>query len=205
MKKTLFTLVALLVGFTASAKSYTNNIGWGLRAPAYSKIEIDAPGYNGENELWPAGFDVQYLGYFDNGFSIKGNFDLSFSWVTVAGKEEDMFSVAATERIGLGYGIVRTEKVYFGMFGFLGVDSTVMFKSIGPNDLYTVCTRVIVGADPTIVFTPGKTFSLYGSCGVGVGFGTATAEVKGPNSSSKNFDLEPSFVMYPVIGMSWKF
>lgn len=202
MKKLFLVFAALFIGFTASAKSYTNNIGGGIRLPMYSEITFDMTG-DPTFELWPMGLDFQYLGYFDNGFALKGNIDIGGSSIKLKDSNVDFdFSVFAVERVAAGYGFIRTDKIFFGLFGFVGFDATIF----GNSSSVEVCSRFVLGVDPAAVFTLGEKFSLYASLGAGVGFGSYYMEQdSGSNTKKSNGDLKTSFVMYPVFGMCCKF
>lgn len=198
MKKVLIGLVSLFMGLTVSAKTYTNNLGFGVRLPFPQSFSVDDT-RSSSVDYSPCGIDVQYLGYFSNGLSLKGNFDLAFS--SMSSGSADFTSAAVTERLGVGYGFLRTEKLYFGLLGFLGYDFVYATNNDARISTTYTFTRFVIGADPTLIFTPGKKFSLYASFALGAGFGNLEAELVGKTK----YDLKPSFVTYPAIGMSWKF
>lgn len=217
MKKILAFVMAIGMSLSASAfaKTYTNNLGFGITFPQPIKYEVTSgAAKDSRTEALNGGFDFQYLGYFDFGLAFKANLELTVgneTFTNSVGKEvwNDNSGIESSFRLEAGYGFVRTDHVFVGLFAFFGSDyylSECTVKSIKYKISYSGAT---FGIDPAIIFTPNDCFSLYASCGLGVSFDdkmkfTIKNEITDREESGK-CDVKNRFVLYPAFGICWKF
>lgn len=220
MKKLLVTLAALAIGMS-SLFAWTNIPTLGITGPVLNFInpidsELDTIKING------TGLNLGYIGYFDFGLAFKDSTSIGFGTAhsnyfdNMESPSFGPLGIDITEIIGVGYGAIRTDNLFLGVFGNVGF-STDVAAAAKKTDEYNygqalVVESFLVGADVTVVYTPSTIFSLFGSVSVNAAFGgiqTASEainrETDRRNEHTDSFFAEPFVKILPTVGIAWKF
>lgn len=220
MKKIVLTLAALAIGMS-SLFAWTNIPILGITGTIPTFItpadsELDTIKTNG------VGLNLGYIGYFDFGLAFKDTTALGFG--TAKSNYFDSlnspfygpFGIDFSEIIGVGYGVIRTDNLFLGVFGNIGVSTEIAVAAKKTNEYKTgkviVAESLLLGTDVTAVYTPSKVFSLFASVSVNAAFGgveTASAVVyEGKDLKSHDeewYSANPYLKVLPTIGIAWKF
>ena len=207
MKLTKVIIAGIMALAANGAFAWTNNVGFGLRAYSPLNTTVKSMPGTGDVEYKTAnwGLNVMYVGYADSGFTVKDSFNLGGGKIE---NTDDEVNVHLSNYVGLGYGIVRTEKLYFGLLGTLGIDVNGNATADSTSDYTSTLAAFVLGGDATLIFTPVKTFSMYASFMIGGGFGRFRLEEKNRKTDAKTTvdrDLTPYLVISPTVGFCWKF
>lgn len=129
MKKlfTILLLSSLVSG--VFAKSWTSNVGAGFTVP-FSRIGVDKAGEDDINQLC-FGAEGFYLGYHDNGFTVKGDYTIALATsrdITLQNHKTNVGFLTNTS-IGAGYSFVRSENLLVSLTGMFGVDVSIFKDS----------------------------------------------------------------------------
>lgn len=220
-------LIALAAAITLSATSlfaWTNIITLGTKGgvPVYADpVETEAPAF----EFDAYGIDLSYIGFFDFGLAIKNSTSIglgpsrSHDFDSLDGSYFGPMCVEVNETFGVGYGIIRKENLFLGIFGTVGCSTDVAFAGKKTGGIATGQAAVLesfyLGTDVTAVYTPSKVFSIYASLAASVGSGVMEIAEGRYNfrdeHDSKDYGISESFVVYPyfkfvpTLGIAWKF
>ncbi len=212
MKKFIAVFASVMMAFAASAKTWENFVNVGARIPC-NPLNLEAENDGGTVKISPiAGIDLGYTGVHENGFSVRAMFDFDYAGSNITVDNDDLEGGNISFLIGGGYAPIHDEKMFLGIYGILGANWLLFDASIETNysEEYSIKDKYkynfflpAIGVNGTFIYTFSKMFSVYGSM---------TAEVVLPgklerkvNSSSTKVDLEPSFIVVPALGVSWKF
>lgn len=213
MKKFVFIGVLSLISFFAAARprEWINYSGIGFRIPTSMTVEADSKyDYNKQFNL-QTGIELLYAGVHENGFTIKAAMDAD---ITRSDKrnvnDENLYGINVSFLVGAGYAPIHNNKIYIGVLGTFGVDydffeyETTTVPSYKIRDIYNAA---MVGLNAMTIFTPVKTFSIYGSINVG-----CNLPGKFKMESDWNFTLttdkdntEIAFKFIPSAGICWRF
>jgi len=221
MKKTIKAMVAaamvLGMGFTATAKTWTNFGGVGITVPVANNVTVKGMETNDFdlNIKNYVGISEMYMGVHENGFAVRAYEESTFLKMNnhVQGFEYTDFGYSFA--IGAGYAPIHTEKFTLGVFGMAGLDltygsskeETLNGEKISYAELYMAPT---LGANATFTYTPSNRFSLWSSC-------TANWMVPGLYGRTylKNGEVDDNLTkagtttagvkVLPSVGCCWKF
>ena len=224
MKKIIGIAVALLMTTGLFAKTWTNNIGVGFTVPitmveAKKDIFPDGDSLSAKRTFTSYGVQGMYLGYHENGFTVKGAFDLTFgSWEKAYEDSDgwqDVVNICLSETLGVGYSFVHSDSVVLAATAGIGLSSAIApYKYTvitEEHDVTLTSTTFNLGADLTGIIRTSPKFGFYGSIYVGwIPFGTAKIEdkVEIGNTSTTNtdsWDLKGNMFIAPTIGVVWTF
>lgn len=212
MKKTIAIFAGAMMAFAASAKTWENFVNVGARIPC-NPLNLEVENDSSKVKISPiAGIDLGYTGVHENGFSIRAIFDYTYAGSDINIDNDDLDGGTISFLIGGGYAPIHDEKMLLGIYGLLGANWILFNRSdetFYPNgdtikyDYEYNFFLPAMGVNGTFLYTFSRSFSVYGSM---------TAEIILPgkierkiNSSSIKTDLEPSFLVVPALGVSWKF
>lgn len=137
MKKIIMFLVALAAFSFSPVFAYENTIDFGFRVPTAKtefdfQAKVDADGnkfYDGKPSMFQTGVSGSYMGRFDCGFSLMGQFEiggasLSKNYLSPALKKflDKPYGVYITERLGVGYVFEPVKSIAIGIYGTAGVN-----------------------------------------------------------------------------------
>ncbi len=227
MKKIFSVMAIALLATGLFAKTWTNNVGVGLAFPI-NKFEYDY-----ENEAKQSvtfrqtqiSYDAQglYLGYHENGFTVRGSFDLGIGTIKDMWGDENGIGVNLKEQIGVGYSFIRSEKFVLALTGGLGLQETIFpreDKVVYGTDSYTRDRTVTslmlnIGADLTALVRFSEKFGMFFNMHAGfVPFGKIYLEEKREGSSKSSsssitvntdYDLKKTYTITPSVGVVWTF
>lgn len=128
MKKIASFLAFLALGISVSAKSWTNYAGFGWRIPTAVKVQSDDSNGKDIKFKTQTGLSLDYAGVHENGFSLRGIFDINYSGsdIEVGSDKDEMEGANCLFLVGAGYAPIHTEKMFLGFYGMLGADATVL-------------------------------------------------------------------------------
>lgn len=222
MKKIIAFLFAAALAFSASAE-ITNYAGFGWRIPTSATVESKNRTEKADVKFkTQTGLSFDYAGTFESGFSMRGIIDLNYSGSDLkVGFDEgdEMMGINFMLLAGVGYAPVRTEKMFLGLYGVVGVDvTTLMYEESRTSYLYKdkyeltlTHSAPVIGANATFIYTPAKSFSLFASVCANLmlpaEFKTeSTIEEDGEKLKFDNkTDCIAAFKFVPTIGICWKF
>lgn len=200
----------LFSGFLCYGNEMTHYLGIGIRLPSFLSAKTKVSNTDFSISAITFGGDVSYLGVFDNGLSIEGNLGVFTgpSKFKVDDETSDTeLSFGFNWRLGLGYGFVRTEKIYFGLLGFIGCEQYILANDYNVRDvknrLSVKSDRFIMGIDPVIHYSVSDNVTLFANCGIGASFGKLNVESK-TNGMTSTSDFSVSPIIYPTIGIAYK-
>ena len=214
MKKfiSIMTVLFAAIGLT---HAYTNVIFLGVNGNI--PFEYSATGESPEEiakfKSKSVGFDLGYIGATDAGFTFKihatTDFGLISSNSSILASYGDMLNINSLSLVGLGYRIINDEKINFSIFGNIGFNLDNGLYLTSDSTAVTVATSFVCGADATVVFTPSKVFSFYGSVSVNAAWTGIAISIIEPDSSSKPVYTyvtdSPHLLLAPTIGIAWRF
>jgi len=221
MKKTLKSMVVMAVvlgmGFTATAKTWTNFTGVGVTVPFANNVtvkemekqdlDLNIKNYFGISEM--------YMGVHENGFATRAYEETTFLKMNNHVEGFEYTDLGTSFAVGAGYAPVHTEKFTLGLFGMAGLDVTfggsneksVNDTKVSYGELYLAPT---VGANVSLVYTPAKTFSLWSSCTVNCMLPGLYGRLQANNgeiddSLTKGGITNIGVKVLPSVGCCWKF
>lgn len=213
MKKFLFIGILLLASFFASARprEWINYGGIGFRIP--TSMAVDADGnydYSKQFNLQTGG-ELLYAGVHENGFTIKAVLDVNYTRSDKKNvNDENLSGLNINFLAGAGYAPIHNDKIFIGVFGTFGVDYDYFEYKTDTSPSFTkreIYNAAVIGLNSMTIFTPVKTFSVYGSIFVG-----CNLPGKFRTESDWNFtlttdkdDTKVAFKFIPSIGICWKF
>ncbi|MBQ9909126.1 MAG: outer membrane beta-barrel protein [Treponema sp.] len=129
MKK-LFTILLLSTLISgAFAKSWTNTFGAGFTVP-FSKIGVDK---EDEDDITQIGFGLEgfYLGYYDNGFTLKGDYAIALTTTRDIHIQDHKTNAGffTNTSIGAGYTFNPTDNFIVSLTGMFGADVSIFKDS----------------------------------------------------------------------------
>lgn len=222
MKKLLITVAALAIGMS-SLFAWTNNIVLGVAGTIPTKVDTNCKEL-GTLKFNSIGMNMGYLGYADFGLSFLG--ESTFGFGTAKGGElkkwnSETFGPAnfeMTQMLGVGYGVIRTDNMYLGLFGVAGwaIDAGVAWEQEDKEVAIKAAAleSFNVGGNITAIYTPTNVFSIYASLTAGVAFGAVEYMDEVVSTKDLDDDFEPKtdkyfadpfFRILPSIGIAWKF
>lgn len=236
MKKIILgAAVALLMSAGLFAKTWTNNIGVGFSVPVTLMSAKDPIFYDSgdtqvsltlKKDKMHLGFNVagMYLGYHENGFTVKGALSLGVGyasdyWISndLSGKVsvDPALGFNGLETLGVGYSIVHTDKVVFSVLGGMGFQENVysykqttgLLGQVYEDDITNFFFTFSLGADVTLMLRSPDGFGFFSSIYVGwIPFGTVSREERtNYGKASVDADLKGNVVIAPTIGVVWSF
>lgn len=220
MKKVLIIAAALLMSASAfTGEAWNNHVGFGWRLPSPSTMHTEKKDW--ENlKMWQSGIDLQYTGVLmSNGFTVHAMIDYAISnsnYDTRPGAElSSLWGFNTDLLVGAGWAPIRTKELFFGFYGMLGYDITVLGYDSESFDSDKTIYKDYVGymaflpaVNATFVWTPAKTFSLYATASVGYNCPTVIYREleSGGHDKEKFKSLSRGGVkVIPAVGISWKF
>lgn len=225
----------LLVGFLAiggaSAKKWTNNVGFGFALPV-SQIGADE---SGADDIMQVGYGLEatYVGVHEGGFTAKA--DVSAGLATskdIALQDSDTnLGYFSNFSLGVGWSFVRTEKFTLSATGMVGFDIYSFFdsKDIDETDeankrkyeeLDTTFSMGLfsVGADLFASYRTGEHFGFFANVSArylvagGSTFDsewtykdTESGYRKTESGTKDGPDLLGKFRIQPTVGVVWNF
>lgn len=222
MKKILGLALTFAIGSMAalSAKTWTNNVGFGWNIPmdlSFNSNEF----HNGEEILLKnqTGLELFYMGIHSNGFAVKGSFDINYSGINHEMNYTPYIGINVNMQLGAGYAPFHSEKFTLGVFGMFGIDissfycESTAYDNLAMKNITSKYTEgfggYMLGANITAVYTPVSTFSLFASCSVNyvaAGAYLRKAEFSDVYANSEElFNTNGTVKVIPTIGISWKF
>ena len=220
MKKLLIIAVSLALGTSAFAgEAWKNFLGFGWRLPTSSTMYAEKQGYENLKMSVQTGIDASYTGVLmSNGFSVRALIDTNFSNSnvdTLPGSEiSNLVGINQDLLIGAGWAPIRTDVFFFGFYGMIGYDLTVVtydssvFNSKDPKYKQTVYyVSFLPALNATFAWTPVKCFSLYASASVGYNCPTFLHyenEIGDQKTDDKSISRGGVKVI-PTVGICWKF
>ncbi len=221
MKKILGIFASLIFGsMTAlSANGWTNAAGFGWNLPM--DFTFSADDYNnGEDVVLEnqTGLEFFYMGIGENGFAVKGAFDLNYSGINHEINNTPFIGVNLNCQLGAGYAPINSEKFTLGLFGMIGLDASAFYSestsydSLAQKNITSEYSEgqigYMLGGNVTAVYTPSVRFSLFASCSVNYvtpGIFLVKAEFCDVYADSEDyFETESSVKVIPTIGICWK-
>lgn len=221
MKKTIKSMVVMAMvlgmGFTATAKTWTNFLGFGVTVPVENEVTVS--GMETEdlklNITNYVGISEMYMGVHENGFAVRAYEETTFLKMNNHVQGFDYTDVGMSFAVGAGYAPIHSDKFTLGVFGMAGLDVT-MGKSnenkvngvdVSYTELYMAPT---LGVNATFVYTPVKTFSLWSSCTVncmlpGLYGRTQSNNGEIDNNLTKGGKTDTGVKVLPSVGCCWKF
>ena len=215
------------------AQSWESNAGVGLSVP-YSRIGVDESGVSDISQLC-FGIEGFYLGYHENGFTIKGDYTVALTTtkdITLQNHETNAGFFMNTA-IGAGYSFAPAEKWLLSLTLMVGADvslftdseETVTYDKDYVQDKKADCDRsyslitLNLGGDILTRYKMGEHFGVFASLSaryiVG-GWGTdettytfynagASRRTKDSDKESEDSDLFGYFSIQPALGVCWTF
>ncbi len=221
MKKIASFLAFLALGISVSAKSWTNYAGFGWRIPTAVKVQSDDSNGKDIKFKTQTGLSLDYAGVHENGFSLRGIFDINYSGsdIEVGSDKDEMEGANCLFLVGAGYAPIHTEKMFLGFYGMLGADATVLnyeeTVSVGGySNSYEVTVShaaTVLGANATFVYSPAEHFSLFASVCANYMFPAQIKidediKINGVSKSeSPKYDCKGAFKFVPTVGICWRF
>lgn len=213
MKKVLAAVTLLAIGFSASAKKWTNFPGIGVRIPTDTEVSADKT-FAGKDDFefnTQVGFDVSYVGVHENGFAVKAAVDIDYTKSNLKDSDgDDLSGVNTSFYAGVGYAPIFNEKLFIGAFLTIGADYDLVIheieKPIKATYKYSY-TALTLGGNLTAIFTPVKSFSFYASVNAGVNLpGEFKSEIEiSSDTTTKTVESKAAFKLIPAVGVCWKF
>ena len=222
MKKIIGVLAIALVATGLFAKTWTNNVGVGFALPI-NKFEYDykKAGQSVTFKQTQISYDVQglYLGYHENGFTVRGSFDLGIGTIKDMWGDENGIGVNLKEQIGVGYSFIRSEKFVLALTGGLGLqetiipreDKVVIATASGTIDRTVTSLMLDIGADLTALVRFSEGFGMFFNMHAGfVPFGKfyTSSETKAGSTTTttnKDYNLKTTYIIAPSLGFAWTF
>lgn len=220
MKKILVIAASLLLSTSAFAgEAWKNFLGFGWRLPTSSKMYTEKQGIPNLKMPFQTGIDASYTGVLmSNGFSVRALVDTNFSNSDVdtpAGSEISyLIGINQDLLIGAGWAPIRTDMFFFGFYGMIGYDFTVLtydstaFNSKDPKFRQTVYYASFLPAlNATFAWTPVNRFSLFASATLGYNCPTYIHyETEDGDQKTEDKTLSRGGVkVIPTVGICWKF
>lgn len=218
MKKR-FILLAVAALSVSNMFAFTNIVGGGIKGSVPEFISSVNNDPNKQMVLNSTGIDLMYIGVFNSGISVKESVNIGFGSVNdyyLNSFSSPMISpvnFAVSDLLGIGYGFIRTEKLYVGTFFNIGGEYNGSGAFDTQNYLGMGTCLLLVGGDITAVFTPGRMISLFASVSANVGFGmcgnisvrTGYRDWYPEDFSWDVRMVRPTLVMIPTIGIAFRF
>ncbi len=220
MKKIIGVLAIALVATGLFAKTWTNNVGVGFALPI-NGFQVDI---SNSKDLSPQiSYDIQgmYLGYHENGFTVRGSFDLGvgtvkdFWYDTVKKEYEYGIGVDLREQIGVGYSFIRSEKFVLALTAGIGLKETIIPRTEKVLNTTTDTTGTIflfdLGGDLTALVRFSERFGMFFNMHAGfVPFGKfyTSSETKTGSTTTttdKDYNLKTTYIIAPSLGFAWSF
>lgn len=220
MKKIIGVLAIALVATGLFAKTWTNNVGVGFALP-FNGFQVDA---SNSKDLSPQiSYDIQgmYLGYHENGFTVRGSLDLGVGtvkdfWYDTAKKEYEYgIGVDLREQIGVGYSFIRSEKFVLALTAGIGLKETIIPRTETVLNTTTDTTGTIflfdLGGDLTALVRFSERFGMFFNVHAGfVPFGKfyTSSETKVGSTTTttdKDYNLKTTYIIAPSLGFAWSF
>lgn len=220
MKKIIGVLAIALVATGLFAKTWTNNVGVGFALP-FNGFQVDA---SNSKDLSPQiSYDIQgmYLGYHENGFTVRGSLDLGVGtvkdfWYDTAKKEYEYgIGVDLREQIGVGYSFIRSEKFVLALTAGIGLKETIIPRTETVGNVTTDTTGTIflfdLGGDLTALVRFSERFGMFFNVHAGfVPFGKfyTSSETKVGSTTTttdKDYNLKTTYIIAPSLGFAWSF
>ena len=220
MKKIIGVLAIALVATGLFAKTWTNNVGVGFALPI-NGLQVDSSIFKDWSPQ--ISYDIQgmYLGYHENGFTVRGSFDLGvgtvkdFWYDTVKKEYEYGIGVDLREQIGVGYSFIRSEKFVLALTAGIGLKETIIPRTETVLNTTTDTTGTIflfdLGGDLTALVRFSERFGMFFNMHAGfVPFGKFyISEEKKDGSTTTttdtDFDLKKTYLIAPSVGFAWTF
>ena len=234
MKKIIIgAAIALVMSTSLFANTWSNNIGLGFSVPVTNYKAKDNIFWDTENTFTDkkteVAFDIQgmYLGYHQNGFTVKGALSLGIGTISDLypenGSLERGIGVNIVETLGIGYSFIRSDKAVLALTAGIGLQEGIyprkvkiaLLNSSEEHDVTDTFFTFNLGADLTAVIRSSDKFGFYASLYAGwipTGFlkeedkvevtknGTTTS-----TTESITKDLDGTFFFAPTIGVVWTF
>lgn len=212
MKKFLLAIIVFSMSFAVSAhvRRWANFAGFGYRIP--SNMIVKSQDYDYEKQFsWQNGLNLFYTGVHPSKFAVRATLDVNYTQSDKKNvNNENLSGLNVTFLLCPGYAPVYTDNIFIGFFATVGIDyDFFMYES---NSSPTVTYRefynaVHVGGNATMIFTPGKHFSFYGSLCIGCNLpGKFRTEAEVNSTLTKDTDDTESVFKYsPTLGICWKF
>ena len=220
MKKVLIIAAALFISASAFAgEAWNNHLGFGWRLPSPTTMHTEKADWENLN-MWQSGIDFQYTGVLmSNGFSVHAMVDYAISnsnYDTKPGAElSSLWGLNGDLLVGAGWAPIRTKELFFGFYGMIGYDFTIVCYDSEAFDSdktiykdYVTYGAFLPAANATFVWTPKKTFSLYATASVGYNCPTVIYREQevGTAGKIKTKTISRGGVkVIPAVGISWKF
>ena len=234
MKKIIIgAAIALVMSTSLFANTWTNNIGLGFSVPVTNYKAKDSIFYDtattSTDKKTEVAFDIQgmYLGYHQNGFTVKGALSLGIGTISDLypenGSLERGIGVNIVETLGIGYSFIRSDKAVLALTAGIGLQEGIyprkvkiaLLNSSEEHDVTDTFFTFNLGADLTAVIRSSDKFGFYASLYAGwipTGFVKSEDKVEvtknGTTSStteSLTKDLDGTFFFAPTIGVVWTF
>ena len=231
MKKIVIALLAATMALSgASAKKWTNNVGFGFTLPI-SQIGVDK---SGVDDIFQIGYGLEgtYVGIHERGFTVKADLGAGLTAsddVALQGSDSNL-GIFYNVAVGAGWTFVHTEKFTLSATGMLGCDVSVFFDSeddvpaIGETfstyeSVDQICGLAMIsaGADVFASYRIKEHFGVFANLSArylivgGSSYGTEyTYKKKNGHTaterdSSDGPDLAGKFRIQPTIGIIWNF
>ena len=235
MKKIIIgAAIALVMSTSLFANTWTNNIGLGFSVPITNYKAKDSIFYDtattSTDKKTEVAFDIQgmYLGYHQNGFTVKGALSLGIGTISDLYPEDGSMQrgigVNIVETLGIGYSFIRSDKAVLALTAGIGLQEGIyprkvkLITGINSSEEHDVTDTLFtfnLGADLTAVIRSSEKFGFYASLYAGwipTGFVKSEDKVEvtsgGTTSSTTKSiteDLNGTFFFAPTIGVVWTF
>ena len=216
MKKIFSVMAIALLATGLFAKTWTNNVGVGFAVPI-NGFQLDVS--NSSNVGPQVSYDLQglYLGYHENGFTVRGSLDVGVG--TVMDKkfwgDENGIGVNLKEHLGAGYSFIRSEKFLLALTAGIGLQETIFPRedTVGSVTTNTTATSLYfsIGGDLTALVHFSQKFGMYFNLNVGfapfgkIYYSQETKTGKTTTTSDTNYDLKSTYTITPSLGFAWTF
>ncbi|MBQ3671596.1 MAG: hypothetical protein II921_09010 [Treponema sp.] len=212
MKKLLLvaTIFFLSMGLFARTRKWANFAGFGYRVP--SSMIIKAKDYGYEKQFsYQNGLNLCYTGVHPSKFAVRATFDVNYTQSDKKNvKGENISGINLTFLLCPGYAPIYTDNIFIGFFATVGIDYDFFTYETSSSTTVTyreIYNAVHVGGNATMIFTPGKRVSFYGSLCIGCNLpGSFKTEAEVNSTVTRNSDdTESVFKFSPTLGICWKF
>ena len=232
--KRFFAIFSSLFAAAASfAQSWESNAGVGLSVP-YSKIGVDERGAGDISQLC-FGAEGFYLGYHENGFTVKGDYTVALTTTKDINLQNHQTNAGffMNTAIGAGYSFTPDEKWLLSFTMMVGADislftdsdETVTYEKDYVRDNKADYDRSFsmvtlnLGADILTRYKMGEHFGVFASLSARYiigGWGTdettytfyntsGSSRSKDNDKTSTDTDLLGYFRVQPTLGVCWTF
>lgn len=219
--KRIFAAVAVMAATVSGAFAWTNNFGFGAVVPV-SKIEAKTTSAKDISEIG-GGISAFYMGFTDIGFTFKTDFHagaMTTKDVNVQGSDTNVGSLSGGS-LGLGWTLVKSERVTLSLLGMFGVDSTSYTDKKTNVGAYKYAENTVtnvtfnVGGDVYAAYKIGGHFGVFANVGVRYVLGglSMNSVERGKESGGtttverESYDNKyiGGFSVQPSLGVCWRF